>query len=76
MAKKAPKRKYQELTTPTTTSRVLTWLMLLIVPVTAFFLGMRYQESLSNIEILDMKDQLLMEQFESASPSAETITDN
>jgi hypothetical protein len=72
MAKaKTSKRRYHELTTPTTTSRALTWLMLLLVPVIAFFLGMKYQQSNSNLEMLDMKDQMLQEQLDSSTPSAE-----
>ena len=72
MAKaKTTKRRYHELTTPTQTSRALTWLMLLLVPVIAFFLGMKYQESNSNLQMLEMKEQMLMEQLDSASPAAE-----
>ncbi len=71
MAKKAAKKRYQELTQPTQTSRVLTWLLLLLVPVIAFFLGMRYQESQSNLQILELKEQMMYEQLNPATPSAD-----
>ncbi len=77
MAKKAAtKRRYHELTTPTQTSRLLTWLLLLLVPVIAFFLGMRYQESLSNTQILELKEEILLQDLESATPSADTVVEN
>lgn len=69
-AKKTSHSTYHRLTTPTQTSRVLTWLMLLLVPVIAFFLGMKYQESNSQLEMLEMKEQMMLERLDSASPSA------
>lgn len=71
MAKKATKKKYQSLTQPTQTSRLLTWLLLLLVPIIAFFLGMRYQESQSNLQILELKEQMMIESLDPATPSAE-----
>ena len=64
---KSTKSRYHVLTQPTMTSRVLTWILLLVVPVIAFFLGMKYQESNSNLQILEMKDQMLMEQLDTVN---------
>jgi hypothetical protein len=71
MAKAKQVRKHSELITPTTTSRVLTWLLLIILPIIAFYLGLRYQEYQDSFKMFDLHDSLnVQQQMMPASPSA------
>ncbi len=67
-AKKTTK-KYSELTNPTSTSRALTWILLIALPILGFIFGMRYQESRDNLTLSGLDDYVQMQQ--EASPSAE-----
>lgn len=72
MAKvKSSKKRFTELTTPTTTSRVLTWLLLLLLPLIGFLLGMRYQESKDTLRMFDMQEKMIEQKYNTPSPVAE-----
>ena len=53
MAKAKSARKNQELYTPTTTSRVLTWVVLLTLPLLGYVFGTKMQEVKDNVRFAE-----------------------